>query len=151
MMEASHILGIENDTITLRVAKKMVDHSLLNGWDETPNEGSFYDEAYYFKDKSDITITRDTKNWWAQGEGMNTLLMMSELYPNDSMKYYDKFFKSWTYINNNLIDHEYGDWYAGGLDKQPEMKTALKGHIWKATYHQYRAMENCVNRLKNEM
>jgi mannobiose 2-epimerase len=48
-----------------------------------------------------------------------------------------------------LIDHKYGDWYEEGLDKSPDRKTALKGHIWKATYHQLRALSNCVQRLRN--
>jgi len=36
------------------------------------------------------------------------------------------------------------------LDKEPERKTALKGHIWKATYHQFRALMNCVRRLRGK-
>jgi mannobiose 2-epimerase len=31
MLEASHTLGIENDTTTLRIGKKMLDHALDNG------------------------------------------------------------------------------------------------------------------------
>lgn len=147
MIEASGVLGIQNDSTTHRIAKKMVDHALKNGWDETDSTGSFYDEGYYFKGKPGLTITRDTKNWWAQAEGMNCLLLMSQLYPNDKMNYYNKFQKSWKYIDTNLIDHINGDWFAGGLDKQPEMKTALKGQIWKGCYHQYRAMANCVDML----
>jgi len=151
MIEASEVLGIRNDSTTHRIAKRMVDHALTKGWDSSDTTmGSFFDEAYYFNDRPGITITQDTKNWWAQAEGMNCLLLMSELYPNDPMNYYDKFQKSWTYINTNLIDHENGDWFAGGLDKQPEMKTALKGHIWKACYHHYRAMTNCVDMLRAE-
>jgi len=146
MIEASEVLGLNNDTITHRIAKKMIDHSLRNGWDDTI--GGFYDEGYYFRDEPGITIIRDSKNWWAQAEGMNTLLLMAELYPKDEMQYMDKFEKQWTYCNTQLIDHEFGDWYAGGLDKQPEMKTALKGHIWKGNYHQFRSLMHCVERLK---
>ena len=146
LLEASHIAGIEHDTTTLRIAKKMVDHALLNGWDSVA--GGFYDEGYYFRDKPGITIIRDTKNWWAQAEGLNTLLLMADLFPDDRYRYYDKFTMMWRYIDTNLIDHEHGEWYPGGLDKQPELKTAAKGHIWKACYHQYRSMENCVKRLR---
>jgi cellobiose epimerase len=145
MMEASHVLKLENDSITLRVAKKMVDHALQNGWDN--DLGGFYDEGYYFKGEPGITITYDTKNWWAQSEGLNTLLQMADLYPDDEMNYYQKFRQLWKYTDQYLIDHEHGDMYAGGLDKQPDQKAALKGHIWKATYHQYRSLENCVKRL----
>jgi mannobiose 2-epimerase len=150
MIEASNVLGIRADSTTHRIAKKMVDHSLKNGWNEHDSTGSFYDEAYYFKERPGIAITRDTKNWWAQAEGMNTLLMMSELYPNDPMNYYEKFLLSWRYIDLYLIDHENGDWFAGGLDKQPDMKQALKGQIWKACYHQYRSMTNCIDMLRSE-
>lgn len=146
MLEASHVAGIKDDSVTLRIAKKMVDHALLNGWDSVA--GGFYDEGYYFRNKPGITITRDTKNWWAQAEGLNTLLLMADLFPDDDQKYFEKFKLMWNYIDHNLIDHEHGEWYAGGIDKQPDMKTALKGHIWKASYHQYRSMENAVKRLR---
>ena len=148
MIEASHLLDIKNDSTTFRIAKKMVDHALTKGWEETENGGGFYDEAYYFKGEGEITVTRNTKNWWAQAEGMNALLMMSEYFPNDQMNYFDKFLNSWKYIDTNLIDHEHGDWFAGGIDRQPELKTALKGHIWKACYHQYRSMANVVDHLR---
>jgi cellobiose epimerase len=146
MLEASHVLGIHNDTTTLRIAKKMVDHALNNGWDNLV--GGFYDEGYYFKDKPGITITHDTKNWWAQAEGLNALLLMADLFPEDELQYYKKFETLWEYTDNYLIDHEHGDWYAGGIDKQPEMKTALKGQIWKSIYHHYRSLDNCIQRLR---
>jgi mannobiose 2-epimerase len=146
MLEASHVLGLKNDTRTLAVAKKMVDHSLQNGWDNTL--GGFYDEGYYFKDSSRITIIKDSKNWWAQAEGMNTLLLMADKFPGDKMNYYEHFNKIWNYIQTYIIDHQYGDWYEEGLDKEPERKTALKGHIWKGNYHQFRSLSNCVKRLR---
>jgi mannobiose 2-epimerase len=146
MLESSEILGLEHDSITTRIAKKMVDHALQNGWDT--NAGGFYDEGYYFKNQAGIEIIRDTKNWWAQAEGLNALLLMADLYPDDGMNYYGKFEKQWQYCNRYLIDHENGDWFAGGLDKQPEMKTALKGHIWKANYHQFRSLWLVSERLR---
>lgn len=145
LLEASHVLGIQHDTITLAKAKKMVDHALRQGWDS--RVGGFYDEGYYFKGKRGFQIIKETKNWWAQAEGLNTLLLMADLFPNDRMRYYDKFKQQWQYIKRYLIDHEHGDWYSGGLDKSPELKTALKGHIWKGIYHQYRSLQNCVQRL----
>ena len=147
MLEASHVLGLKKDEKTMKVAKRMVDHALKNGWDKSV--GGFYDEGYYFKNRDTITIIRDSKNWWAQAEGLNTLLLMADHFPNDQMRYFEKFKLLWNYIQTNLIDHQYGDWYEGGLDKQPEKRTALKGHIWKATYHQFRAMENCMKRLRS--
>jgi mannobiose 2-epimerase len=145
MLEASHILGLMNDTITMRVGKTMVDHALSNGWDN--KVGGFYDEGFYFKNRDTISILRDTKNWWAQAEGLNSLLLMSDYFPTDPMHYYQKFKTLWNYVQTYLIDHEHGDWYAGGIDKEPEMNVALKGQIWKGSYHNFRALANCVERL----
>jgi cellobiose epimerase len=132
----------------MKVAKRMVDHALRNGWDS--EVGGFYDEGYYFKGRKGISIIKDTKNWWAQAEGLNTLLLMADHFPNDKMDYFEKFKQLWEYSKAYLIDHRYGDWYQGGLDKEPERKTDLKGHIWKGNYHQYRALSNCILRLNNQ-
>lgn len=146
MLEASHVLEIKNDTLTMRIAKNAVDHALKNGWDNTV--GGFYDEGYYFKNKNEIAIIKDSKNWWAQAEGLNTLLMMADMYPSDKNLYYYKFLSLWQYVKTYLIDHAHGDWYEGGIDKEPEKSTAQKGHIWKATYHNFRGLENCIKRLR---
>ena len=148
MLEASHVLGLQHDSTTLIIGKRLVDHALKNGWDN--QVGGFYDEGFYFKGDSAITILKESKNWWAQAEGMNTLLLMSDYFPSDPHLYFEKFRKLWKYTDTYLIDHEYGDWYDEGLDKSPERRTALKGQIWKATYHNYRALSNCVDRLNQE-
>ena len=147
MMEASQALGIKKDITTLMAGKKMVDHALRNGWDK--RIGGFYDEGYYFKNRDSISIIFDSKNWWAQAEGLNTLLMMADYFPNDTMQYYEKFKQLWNYIQIYMIDHVNGDWYEEGLDKEPQRVTALKGHIWKGTYHSFRALSNCIERLRS--
>jgi mannobiose 2-epimerase len=147
MMEASTVLGLPNDTLTWIVGKKMVDHALTFGWD--PNTGGFYDGGYYFKGESEPRVVKDTKNWWAQAEGLNTLLIFADLYPEDPHDYFAKFEQQWAYIDQNLIDHEHGEWYSGGIDKQPQFKTGAKGHIWKTAYHNYRSLANSVKRLRS--
>jgi mannobiose 2-epimerase len=145
MLEASHVLGIKDHTAILQLEKKMVDHALDNGWDN--QVGGFYDEGFYYKDKPGIRILADTKNWWAQAEGLNTLLIMSHYFPKDQHQYYNKFLMLWSYVQTFLIDQEHGDWYQGGIDKQPQYKMALKGQIWKGTYHTLRAFINCTTQL----
>jgi mannobiose 2-epimerase len=146
MLEASRTLGIKDESRTMQVSKKMIDQALRYGWDN--KVGGFYDEGYYFKDIANITIIRDSKNWWAQAEGLNTLLMMSDYFPRDTMKYYQKFLIQWKYVQTYLIDHVHGDWYPGGLDKEPQLKTAAKGNVWKGTYHVLRCFINCIERLQ---
>lgn len=146
LMEASHVAGWHDDNVTWKKAKLMTDQCLQFGWDDSL--GGFYDEGYYFKGEPSITITHDNKNWWTQAEALNTLLIMSDLYPNDPLNYYQKFLKQWSYIDRFFIDHKHGEWYPNGLDKDPASMHQNKGHIWKAAYHQYRSMENCVKRLR---
>lgn len=145
MIEASETLGIQNDSTTHRYAKQMVDHSLRTGWDH--ENGGFYDGGYYLNDEEDLVVLRDTKTWWAQAEGLNALLLMSLLYPDDEMEYQRYFLQMRDYINEYLIDHEYYGWYDSGLDKSPDSRYSAKGHIWKTNYHDGRTMMNGIRLL----
>ncbi|MFZ0456373.1 MAG: AGE family epimerase/isomerase [Ignavibacteriaceae bacterium] len=147
MLEASHTLGLETDIETLTVAKKMVDHAIVNGWDD--ENGGFFDAGYYFSEENSCKIIQSTKNWWAQAEGLNVLLIMSEIFPDEQI-YKDYFKRQLHYIKNYLLDEENGGWFEGGLDKEPHFKTGPKGHIWKGSYHTGRALMNCVKILADK-
>lgn len=43
-----------------------------------------------------------------------------------------------------IIDDERGDWFEGGLDREPQFRTGPRSHIWKCTYHTTRALMNCI-------
>ena len=146
MLDASEALALKNDSLTWETAKRMVDHSLKTGWDR--RAGGFYDGGYYFEGDDEITIVNDQKNWWAQAEGLNSLLIMAEKFPNDPMKYRNYFDQLWRYTRTYMMDEKNGGWYEWGLDKTPASETALKGHIWKATYHNYRALIHVADRLE---
>jgi mannobiose 2-epimerase len=146
MMEAAEALGWGEDHKTMEIGKKMVDHALRNGWDK--QLGGFYDQGYYFAGEPGITIIKESKNWWAQAEGAEHLVDHGRPLPGDPMDYLKRFKELWKYTDTYLIDHEHGDWYEEGLDKEPERKTGPKAHIWKATYHSFRSLTNCINRLK---
>lgn len=139
LLEAAHVLKMEDDLQTHKIAKLLTDHTLQTGWD--PEIGGLYDTGYYFLGDDEITILRDTKNWWAQAEALNTLLIMANLYPNDPQDYFNKFTQQWEYIKEFLIDHEYGGWYDSGLDKQPSSINSRKSQIWKGNYHTIRALK----------
>jgi mannobiose 2-epimerase len=145
LFEASKVLGIKHDTTTLRIAKKMDDNSLKNGWD---NEyGGIYDGGYYYDDENQITIVLNTKEWWSQAEAFHSFLLMSELFPNDNINYYEKFCLQWDYCKKYVIDQKYGDWYRDGIEREPDFKFAPKGTIWKGNYHTTRALINCIRML----
>ncbi len=122
-----------------------MDHPLKYGWDV--ERGGFYDVGRYVE--GTLVITDRKKNWWAQAEGLNSLLLMSELYPEDPNDYHKRFLEMWIYIKDYLIDQEYGGWYSYGIDTAPEYRYREKAGIWKGNYHTTRSMVNCIVRLKS--
>jgi cellobiose epimerase len=146
LLEASEIAGFKNDSMTLAKAKQMVDHTIKFGWDDT--FGGFFDRGYYFEGDSKPKIIQKTKEWWAQAEALNSLLLMSSIYP-DQKNYYQRFCDQWIYIKNYLIDQNYKGWFWGGIDQVPGNKFTNKGSIWKVNYHTIRSLINCLNNLKN--
>lgn len=147
MLEASQGLGIRDDTTTLRIAKKKVDFALRHGWDE--EHGGIFDGGDPSLTGGRVAIMRDTKEWWSQAEALNSFLMMSMLFPRDTLNYYGKFTDQWAYCMKYVIDEDHGGWYWGGLDRAPRNQNGPKGSIWKADYHTSRAMINCILRLRN--
>lgn len=147
MLEASHVLGRKNDTDTAKKAKKMVDHALEWGWDE--QNGGFYDGGYYWNPSGESTIENRAKVWWAEAEGLNSLLLMAQLHPEEK-QYETLFEKQWQYLDTYLIDHDYGGWYSEGLDTDPEAKKAAKAQVWKVNYHTIRSLINVIAMLKGD-
>ncbi len=147
MLEATRALGLDS-TPTLIVGKRMVDHALDHGWDD--EVGGFFDGGYYFDADGPPEIVSDSKAWWSQAEGMNTMLVMARLFPDDDRDYFGRFETMWSYVQQYLIDHERGGWYLGGLDRDPELVTAPKAGIWKGAYHDGRALMNVARMLEDE-
>jgi len=147
LLEASFALGIVDDTRTLTLAKRLLDHALENGWDK--ELGGFFDWGYYLEGSDGCSIVKGTKTWWSQAEALNTLLIFSCLFPEEA-RYREYFEKQWEYVAAYVLDRRNGDWYEGGLDKEPTGVTGPKGHMWKATYHTARALMNCITLLSEE-
>jgi mannobiose 2-epimerase len=146
LLETASELGMDQDPVTRRIARRLVDHSLESGWDTIA--GGFFDAGK--KKEGDIMIINRHKSWWAQAEGLNALLLMHTLHPEDTADYYGLFHEMWVYIDRYLIDHTYGGWYNSGLDTYPGNRTQRKSHAWKTTYHNVRAMIHCIHMLKDQ-
>lgn len=145
LMEAAQALKLD-DPRTIMICKEMVDNAMNYGWDS--RRAGVFDAGYFYKGESEVTILRDTKNWWAQFETLNTLLIMSELYPDDPLKYGKRFTDQWEFIKKYMVDWEYGDVYPGSIDKEPEAREAKKSQIWKGNYHTARSLMNCISRTR---
>lgn len=140
MLEAEDVLGHGHDPRTERMAKMLVDHALAYGWDET--YGGFFEAGPTFGKPEDLR-----KEWWVEMEGLNALLLMHEIYGQQTDVYFKAFQRQWQFIKNYQIDSEYhGLYQLVQPDSTPMDDT--KGSIWKAAYHDGRALLNVTDRLQ---
>ncbi len=144
LLEAAKVLGMENDGETRAIAKKMIDHSLDRGWDD--EAGGFLYAGRYVN--GTMVIIDDQKPWWGQSEGLNALVMMFDLFPDDPRDYYGKTLLLWEYIDHYLIDQKHGGWYNFGTDHTPGTVKSRKSHWWKASYHTIRGMDHTIATLR---
>jgi cellobiose epimerase len=140
MLETDELLHHKASEQTERTARMLVDHALAYGWD-TKN-GGFFREGTTFG-KAEDTM----KEWWIQMEGLNALLMMHERYGAHDPRYFQRFTEQWNFIRNHTFDAKYhGDFNVTTADGTPV--TEDKGSIWKAAYHDSRALWNVRDRLQ---
>lgn len=141
LLEAAEVLKQADDAKTLAVARSLVDHGLEWGWDS--EHGGFYDKGGAFTKAYGLE-----KVWWTQAEGLNVLLMMHEKFGRATPRYWEAFLKQWEFIWTHQVDHRYGEWYASvSREGKPTPKEA-KGQIWKAAYHNGRALLNVTAALR---
>jgi mannobiose 2-epimerase len=140
MLEAEQVLGEGHDPKTERMARMLVDHALAFGWD--PAAGGLYRHGTTFGRPED-----KQKEWWVQFEGLNALLLMHEKYGRETDTYFKAFQQQWQFITRRQIDAEWGGVYEMvGADGAPTVPG--KGRIWKAAYHDGRALLNVGDRLR---
>jgi len=140
MLEAEDVLGHGHDPKTEHMAKQLVDHALANGWDD--NYGGFFQEGTTFGKPEGRS-----KEWWVEMEGLNSLLLMHERYGNQTDVYFKAFQLQWHFIKNYQIDPKYHGMFQT-IDADGQPVGLNKGHIWKAAYHDGRALLNVSERLR---
>lgn len=143
--ETTKLLKTRNSNKTLGRAKQLIDHSLTYGLDR--RKGGLFTNGYYFDRRRKSTLMDKSKIWWVQAEALYTFLQFYSLFPNDEQNYFEKFNQQLSYIKKYFIDYQYGGWFEKGLDNTRREERTPKSHEWKATYHTYRALENCVELL----
>lgn len=141
MLEAEDVLGRGHDPRTERMARMLVDHALHYGWDG--KLGGFYGEGTTTSEPE-----RKTKEWWVEFEGLNALLLMHDRYGKQTDAYFKAFQLQWDFIQKYQIDSEYHGVYSlVGEDGKPALD--VKGSVWKAAYHDGRALLNVSERLNH--
>lgn len=148
IIDASQTLYGKVDSTSLSIAKKLTDYTLKYGF--ALNYYGLYDRGYQFEKEGGIEIINRNKAWWSQFEAWHTLALMSSYFPEEE-QYQVAFQNMWKYIQNKLIDHEYGGCYNNGLDTSPKSKKTRKAYSWKCPYHDGRALMNVCGYAKHKI
>ena len=86
------------------------------------------------------------KHWWVQAEAMVGFLEAFLL--SGEEQFYNAACQSWTFIKDNLVDHEHGEWLWGLTINGLPNRNNDKVGPWKAPYHNIRACLEAISRLK---
>jgi mannobiose 2-epimerase len=136
LMDASDAAGVSNYPL-LDLYRTLFDYSRKYGYDEAV--GGFYDSGPFNK-----PADNRNKIWWVEAEGLVSALYMYRL--TGEAKYRSVFEKTYEFIEKFQTDWENGEWHATITpDGKPQ---GDKANIWKAGYHNGRAMIECLGILK---
>ena len=125
---------------TERVGRMLVDHALAYGWDAA--HGGLYHSGSFNGRPDDLL-----KEWWVEMESLNSLLLLHERYGKTTDVYWRAFQLQWQYIQRYQVDHEmHGEYELIQADGTPLFTS--KGQMWKASYHEARALMNVTERLE---
>ena len=137
LLDAADALGLRDDPATISTARALVEHTLAHGWDQ--RFGGLFDSG-----TPQGAVHDRRKVWWAQAEGLNTLAVMAQRFP-DGPHYQQRFLALWEYIRTYQIDRRHGEWHAQGRDTRPW--GGAKSTEWKCGYHNGRALMTAVDWL----
>lgn len=147
--EATKVLKNRKCNKTFEVSKELLDHSLKYGLDR--RNGGLFAAGYYLDNRKKPSVIDKSKIWWVQAEALYAFLFLSSIYPDDERNYFNQFIQQFSHIKRYYIDYENGGWFGNGLDRSSKERKNPKSNLWKATYHTYRALENCVALLDERL
>jgi len=136
LMEGCDAAGVPN-WLYMDLYRTLWSYSLRFGFDE--QNGGFYDSGPLGKPADNLN-----KVWWVQAETLVSALRMYQA-TRDPV-YRTAFEKLWSFLRERQIDWKYGEWHDTIL---PDGRVrGNKAHMWKAAYHNGRAMLECIRLLK---
>jgi cellobiose epimerase len=129
-----------NDALLLSKVKQTCCHLAVASLEGLQEDGSLI----YEKDESKGLLNKDL-HWWPQAETVVGLLNLFELTGNET--YFQNAIKTWTFIENKMIDASQGEWYwsiRNGIANTDDDKAGF----WKCPYHNSRACMEIIKRLE---
>ena len=126
---------------TEKVGRMLVDHALAYGWNSA--HGGLYHSGPFMGKPAD-----SLKEWWVKMESLNSLLLLHERYGKTTDVYWRAFQLQWHWIQSYQVDHGFdGEYELIKADGMP--LSTVKGRIWKASYHESRALMSVRERLEH--
>lgn len=114
--------------------------------DVTIKEGVASDHSlFYEKDLTSDELDKD-RHWWVQAEAMVGFTQAWQISGNAD--YLQKMEAVWKYIQQNVIDREYGEWHLRINAEGNPIVSDGKAGFWKCPYHNTRALMEVYSRLK---
>ena len=143
-IEAAHLLLDAGETLsgtanekTIQRARSLIDNTLMFGMDR--ENGGFYTNGT----PGGRPLLR-SKSWWVQAEALYGLAKGTQLPDANVDEYLDAVLATWNWIRSFQIDLENSGWFelvqTDGTEADPEEHKDRKGHMWKAAYHETRAL-----------
>ncbi len=103
-------------------------------------DGGMYNEG------SPDGIVNAGKDWWPQAEAAVGFLNAYEL--SGDAEFLQTARRSWTFIEERIVDREHGEWLWGRDEKGRIEKRQPKAGIWKCPYHNGRSCLEIVERVE---
>ncbi|MCL4692730.1 MAG: AGE family epimerase/isomerase [Candidatus Hydrogenedentes bacterium] len=117
----------------------LIDHALDFGFDcERGGLAAYGPMTGPVLDAVDLPGDRLLKPWWGQAELINALLDAHKW--TGETKYDEALQKTFEWIWQYQIDHEFGDWYQDVYWDTGQPVTTDKGNEWKTSFHAGRAL-----------
>jgi len=148
--EASEILGDKKILDRLQpIVTKIVDSIEQVAVDK--NGGLFLESRRYG------SHVRTNKHWWPQAETVVGFMNAYQLVGDE--KYLDTMLQTWSFIDENLVDHEGGEWFTKlnrlgkpylvepADDPSPFYRNDRKVDPWKGPYHNGRMCMEMIRRI----
>jgi len=120
-------------------ALKLTNRVLKEGFDK---DGGLFNEL-----KENGKLDKK-KAWWPQAEAIVGLVHAWEL--KSEPAYLNQAEKTWQFIENNLIDHTYGEWHEE-IQENGQLRLMDKIREWKCPYHNARAAMEIVTRTQKAL
>lgn len=137
--EAAEALGKQHLIEETRLLAGDMARESFSGLDE---DGGLFYEWFPEEDRWD-----EDKHWWPQAEA---LVGYYNAYQNTGEKsFLDKTLNSWTFIQEKIVDQNYGEWNWAVNRDGLALRVKEKAGFWKCPYHNGRACLELIRRISN--